>query len=107
MHKAYLLFFLDLGISLEEILFCPRSQISVQIKHPCLLKAGEDNPQAREEGKLYLLRTEHSSSLTGILGMCGLEFHGKATAFASPYQPEHHQCTLSVVTELVPSFPHS
>jgi len=46
------------------------------------MKAGEGNPQAREEeGKLHLLSMEHSSSLAGIPRMWGLEFHGKATAF--------------------------
>jgi len=44
------------------------------------MKAGEDNPQAREEeGKPYLLRTERKTSPAGIPRMWGSEFHGKAT----------------------------
>jgi len=60
------------------------------------LKVGEGNPQAREEeGKLCLLSMEHSSSLAGVPRIWGSEFHGKATAFTSPYQPEHcPQCSL-------------
>jgi hypothetical protein len=34
------------------------------------MKAGKENPQAREEeGKLYLLRMECNTSLAGISGM--------------------------------------
>jgi len=41
------------------------------------MKAGEGNPQAREEeGKLSLLSTRRSSSLAGIPRMWGLEFCG-------------------------------
>jgi len=38
------------------------------------MKAGEDNPQAKEEeGKLSLLRSECNSSLAGIPGHYGIE----------------------------------
>jgi len=59
------------------------------------VKAGEGNPQAREEeGKLGLLGLERSSSPAGIPRIWGLEFRGKA-AFTSPYQPEHRLwCSL-------------
>jgi len=66
------------------------------------MKAGEDNPQAREEGKLYLLSTDGSSSLAGIPRMWGLEFHGKATAFTSPAFSFLDQMIL-----LAPSFCHA
>jgi len=47
------------------------------------LKAGEGNPQAREEeGKLSLLSMERCSSPAGIPGIWGSEFHGKAATFA-------------------------
>jgi len=50
------------------------------------MKVGEGNPQAREEeGQLYLLSTECSSSPAGIPRMWGLEFCGKATAFYQKY----------------------
>jgi len=50
------------------------------------MKAGVGNPQARqEEGKLSLLGTERSSSLVGIPGIWGLEFHGKAATFIWPF----------------------
>jgi len=62
------------------------------------LKAGEENPHAREEeGKLYLLTTEHSSSLAGIPRMWGLKFHGKATAFTNPTYNIGRQCGNKVI----------
>jgi len=45
-----------------------------------MLKAGEGNPQAREEEGKRLLGLERSSSLAAIPGIWELEFHGKATA---------------------------
>jgi len=51
------------------------------------MKAGEDNPQAREEeGKLYLLSTERNTYPAGIPGMWGSEFYGKATTFTLTWQ---------------------
>jgi len=42
------------------------------------VKAGEDNPQAREEeGKLSLLSMESNTSLTGIPEMWGSEFQSE------------------------------
>jgi hypothetical protein len=50
------------------------------------MKAGKDNPQAREEEiKLSLLRLECNSSLTGIPGMWELEFYGRDNAFCPPF----------------------
>jgi len=49
------------------------------------MKAGEDNPQAREECKLYLLSTEPSSAVAVIPRMWGLELQGKATAFGTTF----------------------
>jgi len=73
----------------------------------CHLKAGEGNPQAREEEGKRLFGLERSSSAAvefpefgnwnsvGKPPLWGLEFHGKATAFTSPYQPEHRlRCSL-------------
>jgi len=47
------------------------------------VKAGEGNPQAREEEGKRLLGLERSSSLAGISGIWGLKFHGKAATFTS------------------------
>jgi len=66
------------------------------------MKAGEGYPQVREEeGKLYLLSTERSSSPTGIPGMWGSEFHGKATTFT--LHCFHLVWSLSVKKGFVPS----
>jgi len=56
------------------------------------MKAGEGNPQAREEeGKRQgLLGMERSSSLAGIPGIWGLEFYGKATTMGIGIQWESH-----------------
>jgi len=65
------------------------------------MKAGEGNPQAWEkEGKLSLLSMERCSSLAGIPGILGLEFHGKAAAFTTPIQSLYitHHLFLSDVT---------
>jgi len=44
------------------------------------MKAGEGNPQAREEEGKRLLGLERSSSLAGIPRIWELEFHGKAAS---------------------------
>jgi len=71
---------------LQTPLSPPLSNLNIHLnKNMCYIdmKAGEGNPQAREEeGKLYLLSTI-CTSLTG-----GSEFRGKATTFTSPYQPQ-------------------
>jgi len=49
------------------------------------MKAGEGNPQAREEGKLSLLSTECSSSPAGIPGMWDWNSVGKSMGH-TPYK---------------------
>jgi len=51
------------------------------------MKAGEGNPQAREEESKLLIGLERSSSPAGIPGIWRLEFRGKAAAFIPKKQP--------------------
>jgi len=78
---------------------CPSSTSAL------LVKAGEDNPQAREEeGKLYLLRTEHNTSPAGILRMWGSEFHAKATAFTSQKFLHQYEIVYFVLIKLLTKY---
>jgi len=69
------------------------------------VKAGEGNPQAREEeGKLSLLSTGRSSSLAGIPRMWGVGIPWESHRFHLPLPAQALSlvlCTPSVVAELL------